>query len=403
MPKIFRKIKETLKGIKNGSSEDRHQKALLAKKDQPMENKASLVSFNGVLLENGRLPPGEYSDEKLSRDVLPPEFKNKFKSHQKNTGVYLYENGYTPIKCIGVGANGVVWICQASNGENVVVKVTCDSKMFGLVKIEASKEEIANAGVLKKIINGNETNASKYLVISEHDDRQKDADKKRALFTSELADKGDLGHYRSAKQGYARFIEILETGLNVLKGLKILHDAGYSHNDIKPENLLAITEHNSNTAVEQAEKSGDQENIVVKLADFGCITRIKSKLHQKWFANRYFYPPDMQNLREEAVDKRDVYSLGAVLLYLLVGCAESKAKDWAKKLEKSRDLKKFCNLGRGKNLLIMYDLDFNPNKTNKIIAFLKVVQQMVASSYSNRLNVDESFRYMRNVSLMSDG
>ncbi len=406
MPKIFKKIKNAVNKNSIKSTQEKNagdskaRRAVGGRISDPGWRKYlfSDVSFEDIIKYWNYLFPSHIKDENI-----PEKIRKKLKSHQKNTGIYLWVHGYEPLRCVGVGSNGVVWICKNSANGEFVVKVTCDSKMFGLIKVAASEDEISNCERLEEIINKDENKASKYLIVAKHDLRLgENTSKKRAVFISDLADKGDLEHYESKKEYYDRFIEILETGINVLKGLKILHDEGYSHNDVKPDNLLAITE-KSDMAVSQANKSEDQERVVVKVADFGCITKIDSKLNQKLFANRYFCPPDMQNIREDAVAKRDVYSLGVVLLYLLIGCSKSKAKDWAKKLEKSRELYDFCNEVAGKNLLVRYGAFAEPKKAEKFIEFLKVIQQMVASSYSKRLSVDDSFRYMRNVSLMSDG
>lgn len=349
-----------------------------------------------------KLLPKEIKD-----DFVDEKLRKKLKNGQKNTGVYLWAHGYTPVECLGTGCNGVVWRCEGDiPGKNIAVKVACDGRKFGFIPVKATKEEIQSAEFIKRIVGENAEVASKYLVYSTHDRTlDKKTGKKRAVMRSELSDKGDLEHYKSSKNGYNHFIEILNTGINVLNGLKILHDAGYSHNDVKPDNLLVITTQSNKVADQLAtdsENTKDSESeVVVKLADFGAMTKIDSKLHQKIFVNRNFSPPDVKNICKEAVAKRDVYALGVTLVYLLLRCAVTKARKMSKKLEKSKDVTSFCKMEDGSNLLTKYGCDININRAKQFDAFLETVKNMVSSNYEHRLTVDEALQELKIVRNMS--
>ncbi len=346
------------------------------------------------ILEYGReyhIFPSEVLDENQDSKI-----KSKIKGHQENTGIYLWTLGYNPEKCLGVGANGVVWKCG-----NEALKVTCDSTKFGFFKVNAVKDEKSDSSKLSKIMEA--PGAKDSLVSAEYDvESEKEVGGgKRGVFKSELASGGDLEHYKFIVEGYKKFINILVCAINVLKGLLIIHMNGYSHNDVKPENLLVIGKKSQSVINKLAADGCDYSDgsVVVKVADFGAMTEIDHTT--KVFANKYFYAPDVYNLSKEAVDKRDVYSLGAVLLYLLIGCPISQAKNWANKLEKSSDLEKFCSINSKRNLLLEYGCT-EENKKRKFLEFLRIILLMIASSYKNRLSVKEAYQFMRNISFMAN-
>lgn len=375
-------------------------------KNQPMIRKAQLqkISNEDILKYFEGVYPPEIKDDNVSE-----EKRKKLGKHMKNTGVYLWKKGYNPEKLLGIGANGVVWKCKKGSGYKAV-KVTCDGSTFGIIPVKAVAAEKHDVDVLKGLI-GDRTDADRYLFAPKYQQDDKAADeeeKDRAIFESALADKGDLEHYKSDKKEYEKFLFILKTAVNVLKALEILHEKGYSHNDVKPDNLFVITSSNARSAANEADKIPEDEEVDVKLADFGAMTRIDASIFdQKLFANRYFYAPDMRNLHKEAVDKRDVYSLGAVLVFMFVGCTLQQAKAMAKKLENSNNLDRFCDdktvkSALGKHLLLYYNSGAHPDRNKKIVAFLKVLQWMIASSYKKRCTVQEALVEMEKVANMSD-
>lgn len=395
MPRFFNKLGNVVSGLfkrKKKSAIDDEPK--VKKSEEELRKELSdISSFRKYIkfgLDNGLFPPG------ITDDDITPSFRCRLGDHQKNTGIYLFKYGYYPMKCLGVGANGVVWQCVDKIGREIAAKVTCDKRQFGIIPMHASKQEMHDAEFLEEIVNSDE-NAKKYMITSEFKKGSyKERGKHRAVFLSGLAKEGTLEDYKSAKNGYERFIEIVKTAKRVLKALKVLHDKGWSHNDLKPDNIMVVKE---SAVADAANKLGkeDNEKIRAKLADFGAMTRIDASVKdQKWFANRNFCPPDMLNFSEEAVDKRDVYSLGAVLLYLLVGCPVGKAKNWAKKLSGTNDVVDFCKLkiSNGETLFDIYGCIDNERK-GTFLNFLEIIKKMVAPKYPNRYTVDEALEQIR--------
>ncbi len=324
--------------------------------------------------------PNKYLLKVAPEKSLDPKNK-KLGRHQKNTGVFLWKQGYIPEELLGVGANGVVWKCKVGNSYKAV-KVTCN-KTFGPLKIvNATKDEVEDAGKLKVMdekdiayVNyqnkDKQFKASKYLSISKDSGK---FDNNKHVFESELAS-GDLS---SSNRNYD-IDTIVRMVKQILKGLKVIHDAGYSHNDVKPDNLLIIDRYSNK--LKENKKS-------VKLADFGAMTKIDNT--HKIFVNSKFGPPDWYNTSPECVGKRDVYALGTVLLYLIVG---SKNINESKKLAKelySKGPEEFCENYKLKEKYCLKDRKFDSNSFTKLINLLITIQLMVADSYKKRISIDES-------------
>ena len=315
--------------------------------------------------------------------------KNKTKklgSHQKNTGVYLWREGYDPEKLLGAGANGVVWKCK----DNKAIKVTCDKKFGPFKLVNATKEEIEDVEKMKGILEKShrytssqgkdkDIDAKRYLALNETGSKIND---NKQIFASELA-KGDLTSKVSEIQGKKDVSNIIKMGTQALKALKVIHDAGYSHNDVNPNNLLVV---------ERVSKKLGVNKDTIQLADFGAMTKINET--SKIFVNSNFSAPDWYKTSPAAVAKRDVYALGAVLLFMLVP---------NKSIGDSKKMAKYLYSNGPEKFYDKYKLEsiYKPAQKSKIINLLIAVQLMVADSYSNRLSVDVALDKMQQIKVSS--
>ena len=315
--------------------------------------------------------------------------KNKTKklgSHQKNTGVYLWREGYDPEKLLGAGANGVVWKCK----DNKAIKVTCDKKFGPFKLVNATKEEIEDVEKMKGILEKShrytssqgkdkDIDAKRYLALNETGSKIND---NKQIFASELA-KGDLTSKVSEIQGKKDVSNIIKMGTQALKALKVIHDAGYSHNDVNPNNLLVV---------ERVSKKLGVNKYTIQLADFGAMTKINET--SKIFVNSNFSAPDWYKTSPAAVAKRDVYALGAVLLFMLVP---------NKSIGDSKKMAKYLYSNGPEKFYDKYKLEsiYKPAQKSKIINLLIAVQLMVADSYSNRLSVDVALDKMQQIKVSS--
>ena len=390
------------------------EKLSLAKKCLPYVQKATISSderkkflADVPLSKLIKIAPQEALDNSYN------DKRKKLGRHQKNTGVYLWKNGYDPKSLLGVGANGVVWNCGGK-----AVKVTCNIRLGPFNIVNAIKDEIHDVNTLQTIISNKreyekidkETkqkkekpiDAKKYLAISKNINNATQ-DNKKHIFESELA-QGDLSSQAADIRNKKNIDTIIRIGKEVLKALKVIHDAGYSHNDVKPDNLLLITRNISQAKKaikenEAKEKEAKEENEAkekeeakeaVKLADFGAMTKFDNT--HKIFVNLKFSPPDWYKTTPEAVKKRDVYALGAVLMFLLIG---DKNKSIGKKLAKELWSKGEEHIYNKYNLGGKYCNGKNSDKNKeKVMNLLITIRYMVADSYKQRLTVDEALQRM---------
>jgi len=104
--------------------------------------------------------------------------------------------------------------------------------------------------------------------------------------------------------------EAVHVMLQVLSGLKHMHDNNIAHRDLKPENLLL---------------SSKEYHATVKIADFGFATKVTkdSDLLQLVGTPPYF-APELSRLRDQAVNDGygrpvDIWAMGVILYILLSG------------------------------------------------------------------------------------
>lgn len=82
---------------------------------------------------------------------------------------------------------------------------------------------------------------------------------------------------------------------DIIEGVKVLHDHGYMHRDVKPENILV-----------------SQEN-VLKLTDFGTIKKLSDTIHiTHYVSTRWYRAPECILEVEKYDEKSDVFAVGCV-------------------------------------------------------------------------------------------
>jgi len=117
----------------------------------------------------------------------------------------------------------------------------------------------------------------------------------------ELVDFGSLDDLM-AQHGRLLEAEVLETGLQVAKGLKAAHEKGLIHRDIKPGNILFGSEH------------------AAKIGDFGLAVAAGQNAESQneiWGTPYYVAPERLNNEPEDF--RSDIYSLGATLYHAIAG------------------------------------------------------------------------------------
>ena len=284
----------------------------------------------------------------------------------------MWSLGYDVDEFIGAGCSAVVWKCK----DGKAMRVACDNKLLGFIKISDAASEIKDSNEIEKILEKNPKN-SKYLFSAKH--IQDVGKSSKAVFETELAKHGDLQKFQG-DNSYKKNIErILQMASDALKGLKALHDSGYSHNDIKPDNIL----------VGEKPKKDKTSRINLKIADFGAMTKIKNTY--KIFTNRNFHAPDFYKISKGAVEGRDIYSLGCIFIGLLIEDTNfsKNYQNLAKQLTSIKS-ENFFN----KYLKDIYQNIIEPEK-DILIEFLDLISKMVQSSYSNRISIDKAIENIK--------
>ena len=101
--------------------------------------------------------------------------------------------------------------------------------------------------------------------------------------------------------------EKLKIFLSILLSVKDLHNHGYCHSDLKPENLVYYFDTKTNKKY-------------VKLIDFNCVTKIKPNeiKYIPYCFGTYGYC-SLEQHKKKLCLKSDIYSLGVILLELVYG------------------------------------------------------------------------------------
>lgn len=110
----------------------------------------------------------------------------------------------------------------------------------------------------------------------------------------ELIDGQPLSDYEPASM-----TELCEIFIGVAQGLKVMHEAGYVHADIKPNNIMVVN------------------NDGVKIIDFGQSCEIGSVKPRIQGTPDYIAPEQVMKL--QITPQTDVFNLGASLYHKLVG------------------------------------------------------------------------------------
>lgn len=329
----------------------------------------AIIAEKGLTEKNGELRKRALKFCTLPAKQLKPYAPEVAREHE--SGVYLWVMGYNVEKRLGTGAFGAVWKVG-----NKAVKVVLD-------KLEREKDATTT---VEKIIANHKPNqyvkkeASSYLNAFVW--------KEEEIFEASLAN-GDLDQHMKVK--FKQFPKtnktirsLLRKARQILKGLKIIHDAGYSHCDIKPANLLQ-----ENTTEEErvAKRSsgGKSHKHRITVTDFGLISKLSSGRFQG--CTPAYSPPDKLPHAQQKLSTFDVYSTGVTLAELLfrnqssgrklvseLQAATIKSKSYVRKIRSYSQIKEMY---RGTN-------------EEELKKFLWIIKRMVAPKHQDRLSVDEA-------------
>ena len=118
-----------------------------------------------------------------------------------------------------------------------------------------------------------------------------------SFFIFELCSKGSLNNYINSNFGGFEEKNCKVIFYKILQGIKVIHDNGICHRDIKADNILLDEEFN------------------IKICDFG-FSSYNKKFQEEYFGTRKYMAPEIvKGLTYDGI-KADIFSLGVLLFNL---------------------------------------------------------------------------------------
>ena len=221
-------------------------------------------------------------------------------SYYKQKDIIPLED-YTIYFQIGKGGQSKVYYAKDNkNGISVAIKVSNDESFTNtFIKETEYMSNCSDPKILKNV------SVLKKGLIDK---------KERIYYAMELAEEGTLHDYISCiEKPFPEFVVRFYVK-QILDALEVVHNKGYSHNDLKLENLLLDKDFN------------------IKLTDFGCITPILTKQKNKGFmgasssqqyvakvvGSEYYIAPELYQ-GGYPDGRNDLFGLGVCIFVMLYG------------------------------------------------------------------------------------
>ena len=197
----------------------------------------------------------------------------------------------------GCGAYGDVWYCQDISGRRMAVKIVSKAKIG-----DSWSRELKGVINYRKITE----NAPELLQIFHVEE-----DEESFFYTMESADSISEQEYRPdtlaarLNHGPLPQNEVFGVLSAILAGIKVIHDAGFAHRDIKPDNILFVKG-------------------VPKLGDIGLISSLTATTSHL-AGTIEFLPPEVRTAEgsdssnRKTTQRNDRYAFGKVIYCAVTG------------------------------------------------------------------------------------
>ena len=266
----------------------------------------------------------------------------------------------------GGGAYGEVYVCTDISGQRLAVKIVSKIKLG-----DDWERELRGVSNYRKITE----NAPNLLQIHHVEE---DAD--TFFYTMEAADSVSADHYRAdtlaerLKNGPLPQNDTFRILRAIFDGIKTIHEAGFAHRDIKPDNIIFV--------------KGQP-----KLSDIGLLSSL-SATYTKLAGTLDFLPPEERS-SESGTDrksrqKNDLYAFGKVIYCAVTGCSPQDFPRVPKELPLIPELKFFLRLAFR---LCNKDVRLRLDSLEKTEAELVQIERKLLYGETWRDKVDYAFQH----------
>lgn len=184
---------------------------------------------------------------------------------------------YVFIKKIGSGLSGKVYKARSLNDESVYA-----------IKVIKKNHHVCNR----------ELEATRHIASKGNFDLVEIIESEQEIgIVMPYYKNSDLYNFLDEKAQAIPEKETLKITLQILKAIEKIHNCGYVHLDIKPENIMF-----------------DKDNNVV-LIDFGCSEPIDKEVLDRFIGTSYYVAPEINHCRFNS--KTDVWSIGICMYVML--------------------------------------------------------------------------------------
>ena len=221
----------------------------------------------------------------------------------------------------GGGAYGEVWYCEDLSGQRMAVKIVSKTRLG-----DAWKRELQGVINYRRI-----TESSPYLLRIFHVAE----DEECFYYTMEAADSAEKDEYapdtlaRRLNSGPLPPDQLFPVLAGVFNGLVAIHQAGFAHRDIKPDNIIFV-------------------GGVPKLSDIGLVSSLSNSM-TRLAGTLEFLPPEERGGDTESTDRvsrqrNDLYAFGKVVYCAATGMEPGQYPSLPTLLKPTMEQKLFLHL-----------------------------------------------------------
>lgn len=197
--------------------------------------------------------------------------------------------GYVLLNKVGSGGFGDVWKAEK--------RTALDVNYFALKFFRPKDDQINFDNIRKELAVWKQLKGLGNIISVFELDRFEDY----VYVVSDFADGGSLENWLKENRQAASEAEAVEITLQILKGLENLHEKGFVHRDLKPDNILIM-------------------NGKLCLADFGISREVKTYSKATGTAGTVEYmPPEAFEKKPSVTPQTDIWAIGVILQRLLTG------------------------------------------------------------------------------------